>query len=187
MVEGDQGEDFVHAAIRRRVSVGCVSLGGMVRLVGQASATLVVLALAVCAGAVDVTAESARCASIQDDGQRLACYDALHQPMAQDGAPGEMAPEYARMELLDLKTDIRSLRGAKVQAEGVVQMMGEMVLLKDSMMDMTPIMVKIERLPREQRRQLLRDCSTLCNGEFYGAVGVGPLGPELIADRFELR
>jgi len=62
------------------------------------------------------------------------------------------------MELIDLKTDIKSLSGKRVTVIGSLQMLGEMAMLKSEPFDMTPIMVSVEKLPREDRKQALRAC-----------------------------
>ena len=124
--------------------------------------------LSLCTSAVtraepeDFTAAYAKCATTQDDRQRLACFDKMTAGMVKKYQATKVSTNanggYEPMELIDLKTDIKSLSGKRVTVIGSLQMLGEMAMLKSEPFDMTPIMVSVEKLPREDRKQALRAC-----------------------------
>ena len=83
-----------------------------------------------------------------------------------------------------LKTDIKTLKGQKVSVLGQVQMMGELAMLKANPMDMTPIMLDITKLPRDDRKQMLKSCTVICdNVRVNGSVHPGMMGDTLIAEQ----
>ncbi len=130
--------------------------------------SLVLLALVICASAnAQGNADLMRCRGIKDAQSRLTCYDALGQPPAAVAT----AADYKRVALSDLKLDRQSMRGQRIEAAGTMQVMGEIVLLKDGMMDMTPIYVDTTNLSRVGRKFVL-DCNTGCSATVRGKVGV---------------
>lgn len=136
--------------------------------------------------AEDVTDAFIKCATTKQDRQRLACYDQIGQEMAKKYKTPSLSNKnngYASMSLLDLKTDIKSLSGKKVNVVGSMHMVGDMVFLQSDMMDMSPVMVNIAHLPREDRKRIIKGCIALCDAQINGKVKEGPLGPELAAEQ----
>jgi len=120
----------------------------------------------------DFTSAYVKCASTRDDRQRLACFDALTATIVkQNSPPSTNKNSYLSMSLIDLKTDIKSLTGKKVTVPGYIQMVGEMAFIKGELVDMTPITINIEQLPREDRKRAIQGCiSTLCGATISGTV-----------------
>lgn len=147
---------------------------------------IAVLALATSAAFADeVTDAVIKCATTNDTRARLGCYDNLARGIVQKNKSHpdrEAGTAYKDMDLLDLKADIKSLGGKKVRVAGSLQMMGELAMLRSDPMDMTPVMVNIEKLPREDRKQALKGCLTYCGVQISGRVANGPLGQEVIAE-----
>lgn len=136
--------------------------------------------------AADESAAFGRCAVIQNDKQRLACYDAIRdRSIAEYRAslkPGTSTPQ---MALADLKTDIRELNGKRVTTAGKIQVVGglEMVFLKTDEFDMAPVTMRADGLPREDRKKLLNGCQmVLCSATVVGTVRRTPIGFELNAE-----
>ena len=50
-------------------------------------------------------------------------------------------------------------------------MMGEMVFLGTQELDMTPLMVDVKNINRDQRRSLLEKCNAGCKAKISGNVG----------------
>lgn len=138
--------------------------------------TLLMALIIVCAAAhaetQDYTKQYSKCATTKDDRQRLACFDALTASMVKENSqPPAPKTAYQPMSLLDLKTDIKSLTGKKITSTGYVQMMGEMAFLKGELMDMTPVTISIEKLPRDDRKRAIQGCiTTLCGATISGTV-----------------
>lgn len=102
-------------------------------------------------------------------------------------ASGNAADQsYKNIPLPDLKADIGTLVGKKVETTGKLQTVGnlDMVLLKTDEFDMAPIMVDGNRLPREDRKKLLNGCQMiLCVATIVGTVKKTPyLGLQIIAE-----
>lgn len=90
------------------------------------------------------------------------------------------ATDYAPIQLQDLKVDIKSMTGKHIVTKGGAQSFGDTTLLKDSAIDMNPIQMSVDSLPREDRKKLANGCQMiLCSGVFYGTINKGALGPEL--------
>jgi len=137
--------------------------------------------------AKDFNEELTTCYLTKDNTKRLACYDKViadDVKYYQNEQKKASLVKYKNMDLLDLKTDIKSLEGQKVSVIGQVQMMGELVILKESPMDMTPIMLDITKLPRDDRKQMLKSCAVICdNVRVNAVVHQGAMGGTLIADQ----
>lgn len=137
--------------------------------------------------AEDVTDAFIKCAITKRDKQRLACYDRIRDQLVAQNTPGKsQGSRYSEINLADLKTDIRQLKGKKVETVGKVQVMGglEMVMLKTDEFDMAPVMVSAEGLPREDRKKMLNGCQiVLCTARISGTVKKGPMGDQLVAEK----
>jgi hypothetical protein len=150
----------------------------------------VVCLWSIAAKAEDVTNSFTLCATTDDDRKRLACYDKIRDTLvkqSQTDTSKQKASQYQPMDLVDLKTDIKTLRGKKVDASGMVQIMGEMVFLKSDALDMTPVMVETGNISRDERKALLQKCASFCQGQVLGVVRSGALGPELAADHVVIK
>ncbi|VVD92687.1 hypothetical protein [Pandoraea anhela] len=140
---------------------------------------------AISAHSQDISAEFSRCSATQNDKQRLACYDAIRDRAAAGAKTSQDKNGSQQVALADLKTDIKDLVGKRVSTKGNIQAVGgeKMVLLKSDMMDMTPVTMNGENLPRDDRKKLLNDCQhSVCKGSVTGRIRKGPLGPELVAE-----
>ncbi len=92
------------------------------------------------------------------------------------------------LDMDDLRLDMASLDGKKVRVRGVGHYMMDMFMLKKSMTDMSPMIVDITKLPRDQRREILSQCSDLmagCRVTVHGTVGKVSYQKGLVADRIE--
>lgn len=92
------------------------------------------------------------------------------------------------LDMDDLRLDMASLDGKKVRVRGVGQYMMDMFMLKKSMTDMSPMIVDITKLPRDQRREIMNQCSDLMSGcrvTVHGTVGKAAYQKGLVADRIE--
>ena len=78
--------------------------------------------------------------------------------------------------LTDLKLDIASMTGQTVRVKGLIQVMGEIILLKSELMDMSPLMVGSSHLSREDRKKLLTVCTVMCEGIIVGKIGPSVFG-----------
>ncbi len=110
-----------------------------------------------------VTTTDGRQILLRDDGK----YEIVKRGSDEAGGGG-----YSRMSLTDLKLDIDSLHGKKVEVTAKLMSMGGMVMLSDpqQMMDSNPIIADAERLSREDRRFLLTKCETECRVTVRGTV-----------------
>lgn len=80
------------------------------------------------------------------------------------------------MDIDDLVLDISTLNGKKIRVFGEGIYMMDMFMLQKGVMDMNPIIVKIDNLPREKRREILQRCSDifyLCEITVTGTVNSG--------------
>lgn len=99
--------------------------------------------------------------------------------------PGASAP---LLDMDDLRLDMASLDGKKVRVLGVGHYMMDMFMLRKSMTDMNPMIVDITKLPRDQRRDILNQCSDLMSGcpvTVHGTVGKVRFQKGLLAERIE--
>ena len=97
---------------------------------------------------------------------------------------GTYAADYTPVQLDDLKVDIKTMVGKRIVTKGGAQSLATMNYLKDSPIDMNPVMMNIDSLPREDRKRLANGCQmVLCSGIFYGTIRKGDLGLELNVDK----
>ena len=90
-------------------------------------------------------------------------------PAATQGPPTEIG-------LIDLKLDLSTMKGQTVKVTGILQLMGEMVVLKSEPLDMTPIWINASHLSRAERKSLLTTCSVICKATITGRVGYAAFG-----------
>ena len=131
--------------------------------------------------------EIARCRSIGDDGERLACYDRIAD-VARQTPPLGGGRGYRAMSLTDVKLDQDSLRGRPVEVSGNLVMMGQMAMLRFDAMDTSPLLVDFDAVPREQRRAMLERCGMLgCAATIRGRVDRVMAQPGIVAATLEVR
>lgn len=116
---------------------------------------------------------------------------AMEKALTEKSGDKRTTPPVASATLLDmddLRLDIASLDGKKVRVRGVGQYMMDMFMLKKSMTDMSPMIVDITKLPRDQRREIMNQCSDLMSGcrvTVHGTVGKVSYQKGLFAERIE--
>ncbi|AKJ94940.1 MULTISPECIES: hypothetical protein [Thioalkalivibrio] len=97
----------------------------------------------------------------------------------------DAANGYRSVSLTDLKLDMNRMGGEQVKLTASVQSIAGMVMLTDpgQPFDANPVMADAERLPRNDRAQILERCSTSgCRVTVQGEVkhlGFGEYGLEL--------
>ena len=129
--------------------------------------------------AEDVTNAFAKCAVTKEDKTRLTCYDKIRDDIVRVNASNKEPDKsgYLAMSLVDLKTDLKTLRGKKVSVRAQIQSVGDMQMLKGDPFDMNPVSAESEKLPREDRKKLANGCQiNMCSGIFYGTIKSLPLG-----------
>lgn len=92
------------------------------------------------------------------------------------------------MDMDDLRIDIASLVGQKIRVRGIGQYMMDLFMLKKNVSDMSPMLVDITRLDREQRRTILQQCADImsgCNVIVHGTVGQVTYQNGIIAEGIE--
>lgn len=139
--------------------------------------------------AEEVTAAFIKCANTKEDRSRLACYDKIRNDIVKAyGASQQPANGYQSVGLVDLKVDLKKMVGKKISVPALVQIMGDMAMLKSDEMDMAPIFADTEKLPRDDRKKLANGCQIiLCKGQFYGVVKQLPLGLGVAVEKVEWR
>ncbi|MDP3818295.1 MAG: hypothetical protein Q8Q57_04775 [Methylotenera sp.] len=88
----------------------------------------------------------------------------------------------------DLKLDIASMEGRKVRVQGVGNYLMDIFMLKKSATDMSPMLVDISKLQRDQRRKILQQCADIVNGcrlTVYGTVGKVSFQNGIIAENVQ--
>lgn len=137
------------------------------------------------ADSVDVTNQFAKCSIIKLDASRLKCYDQVRDDVIKNyrAKQSEPKPTYQQIDLLDLKTDIKTMYGKKVLVKGYVKMVGDFAQIQISSWDMSPLMLNISRLPREDRKILIQGCSMCPEANVSGIVRVGTYGDEIFAEQ----
>lgn len=146
---------------------------------------LLACGFATAAVADDITSAFSKCAVTKDDRLRLACYDKIRDDVVKANS-GTQAPSggYLDIQLIDLKVDLKKLTGKKVSVSALVQVMGDMAFLKSDDLDMSPVGIDTENLPRDDRKKLASGCQmVLCKGQFFGTVKQLPLGLGVSVDR----
>jgi hypothetical protein len=103
------------------------------------------------------------------------------QPPAGATTKAASTSRYANISLTDLKLDRANLQGQEIEVSGFLQVMGEIVFLKDGLTDMSPIFVDISHASREGRKFAL-DCNLGCWATVRGIVGPVLMQPGIIAE-----
>lgn len=137
------------------------------------------------AESADITKLLERCWAVDADDSRLVCYDNIRDYIIKVNQSQKNKPKvtYKPIDLLDLKTDIKTMYGKKVLVKGYVKMVGDFAQIQISSWDMSPLMLNISRLPREDRKRLIQGCSMCPEANVSGIVRVGTYGDEILAEQ----
>lgn len=90
----------------------------------------------------------------------ISCGTAFAGDAAKSKASGA---NYKKVDLLDLKVDMKDMANKKVAVSGVLGMVGDLAYLGTEEADMSSVSVNIEKLPREDRKRILKDCAGYCD------------------------
>jgi hypothetical protein len=121
-------------------------------------ATAVVLLTGATTGAY----AQSNCGEIQNNSERLSCYDKTASPTTTTNG-------YRRVNLTDLKLDKNSMKGQQIEVEGYVTMTMDMLMLSGGMVDANFIMVDYKKVSRNQLRPLY-ECEMACHVTIRGRV-----------------
>lgn len=138
-------------------------------LTTRSFALVALLAAGLAAPAVTAqeVADFAGCTGIDNDIERLACFDRVAAPLAGDDAVA--AAVCTPMTVEDLKLDYAELLGTCAEVSGTVIQAGDIAMLMQSMMDANPFYLDTATLTRDERKILL-NCSTGCQLTVTGTV-----------------
>jgi hypothetical protein len=90
------------------------------------------------------------------------------------------------MDMDDFRLDIAKLEGRKVRIRGIGRYMMNMFFITKNLGDTSPINVDIARLPRDQQRMILQQCSDImspCNLTIEGVVAEVNYQKGIVAER----
>lgn len=82
----------------------------------------------------------------------------------QQGSSRVASASLPLLDMDDLRLDMASLVGKTIRTQGVGYYMMDMFFLKKNMTDMSPILVDISKLGRDQRRQIMQRCGDIVTG-----------------------
>ena len=98
----------------------------------------------------------------------------------------EEAELYKEIKLIDLKQDVHAFKGQQIKTQAFAVVYEFMLILKQDKMDPSSLEVNINKLSREERKNLREACIEGCNATIYGRVGDVIQGDEgIIADKVE--
>lgn len=92
------------------------------------------------------------------------------------------------MDIDDLRVDINSLEGKRVRVKGTGRYLMDSFFLRKSETDLNSIVVDITKLPRDQRRNILSQCTDImsaCKLTITGTIGKASYRNLLIAENVE--
>lgn len=90
------------------------------------------------------------------------------------------------MTFTDLNVDSSALSGQRVEATGVLQQIGQIVMLKESLFSMNGVFVEIEALSRNERRRIYQMCAEGCTATVQGRSATVMMNPGINAERVEI-
>lgn len=92
------------------------------------------------------------------------------------------------MDIDDLRLDMESLKDKDVRVRGKGQYMMDIFMLTKNNADMNPIVIDISRLERNDRKDILKNCSDVmrqCEVTIQGTVGDVSFQSGIIAEKIE--
>lgn len=102
------------------------------------------------------------CRGKTDALERLVCFDALASSVTSTISGGSNTrtakQSYKPVSLVDFRTDAAELQGQRIELAGVLQQLGDMILLKEEIFSMNAVFVDINAIPREDRRRVFQYC-----------------------------
>jgi hypothetical protein len=104
-----------------------------------------------------------------------------------DTVPAGPPRPYEHMRLVDLKVRQKEMVGGRVLTSGLVQPLGEMIMLESEPVDTDPLSLDITRLRSEDRQRILTRCADGCRVDVAGTMVDGRRGLELRADGIEIK
>jgi hypothetical protein len=122
-----------------------------------------------------------RCRDVQDEGRRLACYDAISLSTA---APRS---KYEAVPLTDLQAYALSYRGRLVQVTGWVELAGRFLLLKSAAGEAGSLPVDFRNLTRAELQTFQEGCASGCEAIVEGRVGPVNFTTGIVADTLVAR
>jgi len=132
-----------------------------------AIAVLLTAGIATPAASAQTLQEFASCTSVDNDIERLACFDRVATPLMNDEAAETTC---ISMTVEDLKLDYNDILGTCAEVAGFVLQAGDSAMLMQSMMDANPFFIDTSELSRDERRILL-NCPSGCELMVTGTVG----------------
>lgn len=110
------------------------------------------------------------------------------QAKKQKASQGDKLPTPPLMDIDDLRIDFTSLNGRKVRVQGLGNYVMNLFMIKKNPTDMSPILIDISKIPRDQQRQILKDCSDImagCRVTIFGTVGKVSFQNGIVAENVE--
>jgi len=132
-----------------------------------AFAVLLTSGVATSAASAQTPEEFASCTAVDNDIERLACFDRVATPLMKDEAAKAAC---ISMTVEDLKLDYQDILGTCAEVSGFVMQAGDTAMLMQSMMDANPFFIDTSELSRDERRILL-NCPSGCELTVTGTVG----------------
>ena len=109
----------------------------------------------------------ASCTGIDNDIERLACFDRAATPLIKRETAETACTS---MTVEDLKLDYQDILGTCAEVAGFVMQAGDTAMLMQSVMDANPFFIDTSELSRDERRVLL-NCPSGCELTVTGTVG----------------
>ena len=131
--------------------------------------------------ATELEDEALRCASLENDIERLACFDDAVAGKLSDVATEAADGDCAAISMTDLKLDLQTLAGECVRVSANVMVMGDMVMLGSGAIDPNPVVASQNELSRSDRKKLLQ-CGMGCSMEMRGRVGTVMFQPGVVLE-----
>lgn len=92
------------------------------------------------------------------------------------------------IDIDDLRSDMATFNGRKIRVQGVGNYVMNMFMLKKNSSDMSPMIVKVTKLQRDQHREILQKCADImtgCSVTVYGTIGKVSYQNGILAERVE--
>lgn len=125
------------------------------------------------------------------EAERLKSGNSTENSNVQAGDTTPEAPELELIEMMDiddLRLDMESLNDKEVRVRGKGQYMMDIFMLTKNDADMNPIIIDISRLERNDRKDILKNCSDVmrqCEVTIQGTVGDVSFQSGIIAEKIE--